>query len=99
VASTLAPDDLQRSDFAHAGYRNGVPMGGDLTSAPEGKAPRLPGAALRDPDGANLDRIQIVKGWLDADGETQERVYDIAVSDDRTIGRRTAAARSRSATP
>ena len=42
--------------------------------------------ALRDPDNANLDRIQIIKGWLGADGETQERIYDVAVSDGRTIG-------------
>jgi hypothetical protein len=42
--------------------------------------------ALRDPDGANLDRVQIIKGWLGADGETQERIYDVAVSDGRTIG-------------
>jgi hypothetical protein len=42
--------------------------------------------ALRDPDGANLDRIQIIKGWLDADGKTRERIYDVAVSGDRSIG-------------
>ena len=64
----------------------GVPMGGDLTNAPEGKAPAFLVQALRDPDGANLDRLQIIKGWLDADGNPQERIYDIAVSDGRTIG-------------
>jgi hypothetical protein len=42
--------------------------------------------ALRDPDGANLDRVQIIKGWVDAGGETHERIYDIAVSVDRAIG-------------
>jgi hypothetical protein len=79
-------EDLQRSDFAANAYGQGVPMGGDLKVAPEGKAPAFLVQALRDPDGANLDRIQIIKGWLDADGKPQERIYDIAVSDDRTIG-------------
>ena len=61
-------------------------MGGDLTRAPDGKAPTFMIRALRDPDGANLDRIQVIKGWLDADGETLERIYDVAVSGGRTIG-------------
>ena len=60
-------------------------MGGDLTSAPSGKSPTFMLIALRDPVGANLDRVQIVKGWVDASGETRERVYDVAVSDGRTI--------------
>ncbi|MCZ6595474.1 MAG: DUF3604 domain-containing protein, partial [Bacteroidetes bacterium] len=50
------------------------------------KAPTIMVRALRDPDGANLDRIQIIKGWLSADGETRERIYDVAVSDSRKIG-------------
>ena len=78
-------EDVQRPDFADTGYRNGVPMGGDLNKAPKGKAPVLLVRALRDPDGANLDRVQIIKGWSDANGETHEKVYDIAVSDDREI--------------
>jgi len=78
--------DVQRADFARYGYTKGVPMGGDLSKAPDGKAPAFMVRVLRDPDGANLDRVQIVKGWLDADGETREQVYDIAVSGDRTIG-------------
>ena len=61
-------------------------MGGDLRQAPAGKAPTLLIAALRDPIGANLDRIQIVKGWLDARGEAQEKVYDVAWSGDRKAG-------------
>jgi hypothetical protein len=61
-------------------------MGGDLRSGPDGAAPTFMVRALRDPDGANLDRIQIIKGWLDADGKTQERIYDVAVSGDREIG-------------
>ena len=69
------------------GYANGVPMGGDLKSAPGGKAPAFLVRAIRDPDGANLDRVQIIKGWLDANGKTQEKIYDLAVSDGRKIGR------------
>ena len=59
-------------------------MGGNLTAAPEGKkAPNFLAAALKDPIGGNLDHIQIIKGWLDAKGELQEKVYDVAWSDDR----------------
>ena len=78
--------DLDRSNFAEHGYDNGVPMGGDLSSAPRGKAPSFLVRAVRDPDGADLDRVQIIKGWLGADGETHEQVYDLAVSDGRQIG-------------
>lgn len=78
--------DLVRSDFARNGYARGVPMGGDLKSAPAGKKPSFLVQALRDPDGANLDRIQIVKGWLGKDGKTNEKVYDIAWSGDRKPG-------------
>jgi len=67
------------------GYRKGVPMGGDLVDAPAGDSPSFLVAALKDPIGANIDRVQIVKGWLTADGELEERVYDIAVSDGRVI--------------
>ena len=77
----FAESDLTRPDFAEHGYAKGVPMGGDLKQAPAGKAPAFMMQALRDPDGANIDRIQIVKGWLDASGETQEKVYDVAWSD------------------
>jgi hypothetical protein len=70
-----------------AGYQKGVPMGGDLRLMPkEAKAPSFMTYALRDPSSANLDRIQIVKGWLDAEGNTQEKVYDVAWSGDRTPG-------------
>jgi hypothetical protein len=77
--------DAQRHDMAAIGYAKGVPMGGDLTKAPRGKAPMLLVSAAKDPDGANLDRIQVIKGWLDADGEVHEKVYDVAVSDGRVI--------------
>ncbi|TDJ22228.1 MAG: DUF3604 domain-containing protein [Gammaproteobacteria bacterium] len=79
-------DEVVRPDFIDQGYRRGVPMGGTLIEAPEGAAPNFMIRALRDPDGANLDRVQIIKGWLDAQGETHERIYDVAVSDGREIG-------------
>ena len=79
--------DTQTRQPANAGYRKGVPMGGDLSAAPDGKSPSFLIAALKDPIGANLDRIQVVKGWMEADGTLAERVYDVAVSDGRRIGR------------
>jgi hypothetical protein len=79
-------DDVERPDFARTGYARGVPMGGDLTNGPDGKAPSFMIVALRDPDNANLDRVQVIKGWLDKDGKTHERIYDVAVSDGRKIG-------------
>ena len=78
-------NDLRSRAPVFRGYEKGVPMGGDLTDAPAGTAPTFMVYALRDPIGANLDRIQIIKGWLDANGETQERIYDVAVSDGRKI--------------
>jgi hypothetical protein len=71
---------------ADVGYMKGVPMGGDLSAAPSGKSPTFLVAALKDPLSGNLDRIQIVKGWLDSDGERQEKVYDVAWSGDRSPG-------------
>ena len=78
-------EEALRSDFAEHGYANGVPMGGDLTKGPDGAAPNFVVRAVRDPDGANLDRVQIVKGWLDDDGNANEKVYDIACAGDREI--------------
>ena len=78
--------DAETRQPAVAGYQKGVPMGGDLTNAPRGKSPTFLVAALKDPIGANLDRIQVIKGWIDDDGKSQERIYDVAVSDDREIG-------------
>ena len=75
--------DANTRNPAVAGYAKGVPMGGDLSNAPEGKAPSFLVAALKDPIGANLDRIQIVKGWMDAKGELQEKVYDVVWGGDR----------------
>ena len=79
--------DLDRSNFAKYGYDNGVPMGGDLVSAPAQGKPGFLIRALRDPEGANLDRVQVVKGWLDEDGNTHEKVYDVAWSGDRKPGK------------
>jgi hypothetical protein len=79
-------DELERPDFAAHGYERGVPMGGDLVEAPAGKAPAFMVRAMADPDGAHLDRIQIVKGWVEDDGRMRERIFDVAVSDGRTIG-------------
>jgi hypothetical protein len=69
---------------ARAGYAKGVPMGGNLSVAPKGKkAPTFLVAALKDPIGGNLDRIQVIKGWMDAKDKLHEKVYDVAWSDDR----------------
>jgi hypothetical protein len=68
------------------GYAKGVPMGGELHAAPAGKVPTFLVAALREPTGANLDRYQIVKGWMDTKGELHEKVYDVAWGGDRKPG-------------
>ncbi|MCU9847834.1 DUF3604 domain-containing protein [Defluviimonas sp. WL0024] len=79
--------DLRSRQPAFRGYGDGVPMGGDLKPAPDGAgAPTFMVYALRDPIGANLDRIQIVKGWHAADGTLNEKVYDVAWSDGREPG-------------
>jgi len=75
--------DAQTREPAVAGYTKGVPMGGDLSAAPNGKAPSFLVAAMKDPLSGNLDRIQVIKGWLDDDGDLHEKVYDVAWSGDR----------------
>ncbi len=82
----FAAADAQASDVAAAGYDKGVPMGGDLDAGAEGKAPTFLVAAMKDPEGGNLDRVQIIKGWVDAKGGRQEKVYDVAWSGDRKPG-------------
>jgi hypothetical protein len=77
--------DLANREPAFVGYAKGVPMGGDLPENPGAKAPSFMVFALRDAIGANLDRIQIVKGWLDG-GKTHEKVYDVAWSGERKPG-------------
>ncbi len=79
-------DDAQSRLPAGVGYAKGVPMGGDLRKAPGGKSPTFLVAAMKDSYSGNLDRIQIVKGWLDKDGKTHEKVYDVVWSGDRKPG-------------
>ncbi len=78
-------NDLRNRAPAFRGYEKGVPMGGDLPAA-TGDAPTFMVYALRDPIGANLDRIQIIKGWMEADGTLKEKIYDVAWSDGRKPG-------------
>jgi uncharacterized protein DUF3604 len=79
----FSESDAERHNMPSIGYEKGVPMGGDLTKDPTGKTPVLLLSAAKDPEGANLDRIQIVKGWIDKKGKVLEKVYDVAASDDR----------------
>ena len=75
-------EDAKSRYLADAGYTKGVPMGGDLTAQEDAsKAPTFLVAAMKDPLSGNLDRIQIIKGWLDADGKTHEKIYNIAWGD------------------
>jgi Protein of unknown function (DUF3604) len=80
------PEDTDTRLPADAGYAKGVPMGGDLRRAAGGKKPNFLVAAMKDPYSGNLDRIQIVKGWLDKAGKGQEKVYDVVWSGDRKVG-------------
>ena len=82
-------DDAYAPDTALIGYTKGVPMGGYLDKNEGGGAPSFLLQAFKDPDGANLDRAQIVKGWVDATGVAQERVFDVALSDQRTVDKST----------
>ncbi len=78
--------DIANRNPAFAGYKKGVPMGGDLLPPTANGPPSFMVYALRDPIGGNLDRIQIIKGWLDSKGNTHEKVYDVAWSGDRAPG-------------
>lgn len=77
----FVPEDANSRLPAETDYTKGVPMGGEIGNTPEGKAPSFLVAALKDPIGANLDRIQIIKGWIDAEGTLHEKVYDVVWSD------------------
>ena len=76
----FAKRDLRVDDPAKPGYRKGVPMGGVLESGEE--APRFLVHAEKDPAGANLDRIQVIKGWVDEAGQAHEKIFDVAMSDE-----------------
>jgi hypothetical protein len=77
----FTPRDAALRSPAIAGYNKGVAMGGDLAKAPAGKAPRFLVAAVKDPFSGNLDRIQVVKGWLDANGKLHEKIFDVVWGD------------------
>jgi len=79
-----APDSVHSPYFETIGYRDGVPMGGDLAE-PTNNAPTFMVQAMKDPDSANLDQVQIIKGWIDSDGQTHEQIYYVALSDDRGV--------------
>ncbi|ARN74487.1 DUF3604 domain-containing protein [Oceanicoccus sagamiensis] len=80
---------LAQEDMVSQAYANGVPMGGDLTQAPTGKAPSFLIMTMKDPQGANLDRAQVIKAWLDSEGVSQEQVFDIAAADQRQLDPKT----------
>lgn len=76
--------DLATGDLAEPGYARGVPMGGELTNPGDGRAPRFLIQAMKDPASANLDRIQVIKGWVDETGKPAERIHDVVGGGDRT---------------
>ncbi|MBY0423799.1 MAG: DUF3604 domain-containing protein, partial [Parvularculaceae bacterium] len=80
-----AAEDAAAADLAARGYAKGVPMGGDIRRAADGRAPTFLVRAVKDPIDANLDRVQIVKGWLGADGKPREKVFNVAWSPGRTL--------------
>lgn len=80
----FATADAKSADIAGVGYRKGVPMGGDLIRPAAGQAPTFLIWAAKDPEGANLDRVQVVKGWVDKDGAVRERIFNVALSGRRT---------------
>ena len=83
-----AHDLTSDEEFVKKAYANGVPMGGDLAARPEGMAgPTFAVQALKDPQSGNLDRIQIIKGWVER-GKAKERIYNVALSDERTVGKK-----------
>ena len=81
-------NDAFGPDMASIGYQKGVPMGGDISNAPKDKSPNFLIRAVKDPDGANLDRVQVIKGWHDTKGQLHEKIYNVALSDGRKENRR-----------
>jgi hypothetical protein len=80
---SFVASDANARDLAAVGYRKGIPMGGDLSNAPRGRAPSFLIHAVKDPISGNLDRVQVVKGWLDSAGQTHERIFDVVSSGNR----------------
>jgi len=85
---SFEPDSVHSPYFETIGYRDGVPMGGELNRR-EGGAPSFMVQAMKDPDAANLDQVQIIKGWIDSAGTTHEQIYYVALSDDRSLDPKT----------
>ena len=83
----LPKQSQQAEDFATIGYRLGVPMGGDLITPTNKRSPEFIVRAVKDPQGANLDRVQIIKGWVDQQGASHEKIYNIAWSGNRSINK------------
>ncbi|MEK9654502.1 MAG: DUF3604 domain-containing protein, partial [Halieaceae bacterium] len=81
---SFEPDSVYSPYFETIGYRDGVPMGGEL-NRPESGAPSFMVQAMKDPDAANLDQVQIIKGWIDSAGNTHEQIYYVALSDGRSV--------------
>ncbi|MEM6680730.1 MAG: DUF3604 domain-containing protein [Pseudomonadota bacterium] len=81
------PSDIDRPNYVDIGYEKGVPMGSDLPAPPRGSVPKFLVVAAKDPIGANLDRVQIIKGWREKDGGLKEKVYDVAWSGTRQPGK------------
>ncbi|MFI2811843.1 DUF3604 domain-containing protein [Microbulbifer sp. JSM ZJ756] len=78
--------DSMQGDWARAAYEKGVPMGGNLEPGSDDRKPVFLVQAMKDSAGANLDRIQIIKGWVDKDGKQHKKIYDVALSGDRKPG-------------
>ena len=81
----FAADSVHSPYFETIGYRDGVPMGGELSEQRDATAPTFMVQAMKDPDAANLDQVQIIKGWIDANGDTHEQIYYVALSGNRGI--------------
>tara|TARA_R110001599_G_scaffold353879_1_gene601893 strand:+ start:35253 stop:35993 length:741 start_codon:yes stop_codon:yes gene_type:complete len=77
----FSEEDAHSRQIAALGHGKGVPMGGDFSIAPQGRAPTFLVAAMKDPQGGNLDSIQVVRGWLDNQGKAREKIYNVAWGD------------------
>ncbi len=79
--------NFTQSNWDSIAYKVGVPMGGDLSqkTTTTAKAPSFLIKAIKDGEGANLDRVQVIKGWVDKKGQTQEKIFNVAWSDNRTL--------------